>query len=69
MTTRLGERIATALASVQIFLEILGGCREVPETWSRRGWYHLAWGVWWAFLFMLFLAFSGRSTKFVYIDF
>ncbi|MFO0953283.1 MAG: hypothetical protein U0835_19425 [Isosphaeraceae bacterium] len=54
---------------LRTFLEVLGGAKAPPESLRRRAWFHVAWGVWWAALFFAVLAFSGRSTKFVYIDF
>ena len=57
------------LVRLQALLEVLGGARPAPETWQRHAWFHAAWGLWWAVLFLAVLAFSGRSTKFVYIDF
>jgi hypothetical protein len=50
-------------------LEILGGARAAPDRWQGRWWSHVLWGLWWAALLLALLAFCGRSTKFVYIDF
>lgn len=50
-------------------LEYLGGERDTPpEGWSLRP-NSLWWGVWWAILIALIVAFSGQTSKFIYIDF
>lgn len=47
-------------------LEVLGGARAPRRgTPGRR----VAWGVWWAILFLLLFAAMGRATKFIYVDF
>ena len=51
------------------FLEILGGAKPVPPKLSNSILNGLFFGVWWVVLFFIILAFSGRGTKFVYIDF
>jgi hypothetical protein len=50
-------------------LEILGGAEALPERLAKRRGAGVALGAWWAFLFLLVLAFAGRATKFVYVDF
>jgi hypothetical protein len=48
------------------WLETLGGALPfVPTTTGRA----VALGIWWATLLLLTLAFVGRATKFVYVDF
>jgi hypothetical protein len=47
-------------------LEVLGGSRPARFTTPARS---VALGVWWITLFLLTLAFAGRFTKFVYVDF
>ncbi|HLN03153.1 MAG TPA: hypothetical protein VK335_27935 [Bryobacteraceae bacterium] len=36
------------------------------QSWMRSP---LWWGIWWAILILLIVAFSGQSSKFIYIDF
>ena len=50
-------------------LEILGGAKPVPSKFSNTCLNEVLFGVWWVFLFLIVLAFSGRGIKFVYIDF
>jgi hypothetical protein len=51
-------------------LETLGGARPLPEIARRYPTVTaLALALWWLLLWILVLAASGRSTKFVYIDF
>jgi hypothetical protein len=50
-------------------LEVLGGAEALPERLAQKPGVPLALGAWWAFLFLLVLAFAGRATKFVYVDF
>ena len=51
-------------------LEYLGGATEAPgpevPQWMRGP---LFWGIWWAVMIFLVLAFSGQTSKFIYIDF
>jgi len=51
------------------WLEILGGARPLPQSWASRPLPPLALALWWLALFALALAFAGRNTKFVYVDF
>ena len=47
-------------------LEVLGGARRPRrDTPGSR----LAWGIWWAILFLAIYALMGRATKFIYVDF
>jgi hypothetical protein len=47
-------------------LELLSGARAPRrDTPARR----LAWGVWWAILFLAIFVAMGRATKFIYVDF
>jgi hypothetical protein len=55
--------------AIRATLETLGGVRTAPEAWQRRAAFHVLWGLWWFVLFLAVVAFSGRGTKFVYIDF
>ena len=52
------------------FLEYLGGVREEAPP-NLPAWMQgpLWWGIWWAVLILLVLAFSGQTSKFIYIDF
>jgi hypothetical protein len=50
-------------------LEVLGGARPVPATLSARPSLAVVRGLVWVALFLLTWAFSGRATKFIYIDF
>lgn len=54
------------IARLVACLEILGGARSARFTTPVRS---VALGVWWLALFLLTLAFAGRFTKFVYVDF
>ncbi len=51
-------------------MDYLGGVNEdLPVeslAWMRSP---LFWGLWWAVLVLLIAAFSGQSSKFIYIDF
>jgi hypothetical protein len=51
-------------------LEYAGGVTDEPPfpsvAWMKSG---LWWGIWWAVLILLVVAFSGQSSKFIYIDF
>lgn len=51
-------------------LEYAGGVLEDPPlkwmAWMKSP---LWWGIWWAVLLLLIVAFSGQSSKFIYIDF
>jgi hypothetical protein len=55
---------------MKTLLERLGGARpllgegQVPSLWACVGL-----SLWWVTLVLLVLAFVGRSTKFVYVDF
>jgi hypothetical protein len=48
------------------WLEQLGGARPAPVNSRGRA---VALGLWWLLLLLLTLAFAGRFTKFVYVDF
>ncbi len=61
--------IGRLASTLQIALETLGGVRPWPESWQSRGVFHILLGLWWAALFLAVVAFSGRSTKCIYIDF
>ena len=54
-------------ARIQAALEVLGGARPLPA--EKRVSVQLAVGAWWVVLFFLALAFVGRATKFIYVDF
>lgn len=50
--------------------EYAGGVLEDPPLpsldWMRSP---VLWGIWWAILILVIAAFSGQSSKFIYIDF
>jgi hypothetical protein len=50
-------------------LETLGGARPLPASLERHRPVSVALGFYWVGLLWLVIAFSGRGTKFVYIDF
>ena len=52
-----------------VWLEVLGGARQGPPALARKRWFPLALAVWWLVLLLLSVAFVGRSTKFIYVDF
>jgi hypothetical protein len=51
-------------------LEYLGGVTDEPAAYIPK-WMQgpVWWGIWWAILIFLVLAFSGQTSKFIYIDF
>lgn len=49
--------------------EYAGGARETPPEGWKLPLTSPLWGVWWAVLLALILAFSGQTSKFLYIDF
>ncbi|WNG33822.1 hypothetical protein F0U60_09395 [Archangium minus] len=55
--------------SVRNFLEVLGGARPPPERLASQPLFHLFLGVLWFAMFLTTLAFIGRATKFIYVDF
>jgi hypothetical protein len=58
------------LARLRATLEYLGGALEAPPAGSFRLVAHPATiGLVWAILLLLVVAFSGQSSKFIYIDF
>jgi hypothetical protein len=58
------------LQNVKAALEYASGVTEDPP-FARLDWMKspLWWGVWWAILIVAIVAFSGQSSKFIYIDF
>jgi hypothetical protein len=58
------------LNNLRAVLEYAGGVIDEPPfpsaSWMKSG---LWWGMWWAFLLLLIVVFSGQSSKFIYIDF
>jgi hypothetical protein len=52
-----------------VWLEVLGGARRGPPALIRQRWFPLALALWWLVLLLLSVAFVGRSTKFIYVDF
>ena len=54
------------IARIVSWLEVLGGSRPAR---FRTPVHSIALGVWWLALFLLTLAFAGRFTKFIYVDF
>jgi peptidoglycan/LPS O-acetylase OafA/YrhL len=55
--------------ATMFWLEVLGGARVPPRACVRRRWFPIALAVWWCLLLLLTVAFVGRSTKFIYVDF
>jgi hypothetical protein len=51
------------------WLEIAGGARPLPEAWRGTTLPAVVRAGWWLLLFVLAVAFAGRNTKFVYVDF
>jgi hypothetical protein len=51
------------------WLEYLNGAKDQPPPHfpTRHAWWLLA--IWWLFLLLLIAAFSGQSSRFIYIDF
>jgi len=50
--------------------EYAGGVQDdLPPAWLAWMRNPLWWGIWWAILILLIVAFSGQSSKFIYIDF
>ena len=62
--------IPQLLNDIKATLEYLGGVYEQPPI-RLPGWMQgpVWWGVWWAALILIVLAFSGQTSKFIYIDF
>jgi hypothetical protein len=58
-----------SLERVRNFLEVLGGARPPPESLATRPFFHLLLGALWFAMFLTTLAFIGRATKFIYVDF
>ena len=56
-------------AALVRWLEILSGSRRLPPELASRTGIAIARGCWWLVLLLLAWAFSGRTTKFVYVDF
>jgi hypothetical protein len=54
---------------IATWLEIAGGAKPLPTSLEKSHRVALARGAWWLFLFVIALAFAGRNTKFVYVDF
>ena len=55
--------------TIIVWLEVLSGARRPPPPVVRRRWFPLALAAWWVVLLLLSVAFVGRSTKFIYVDF
>jgi hypothetical protein len=54
------------MTKLVILLEYLGGVRPLPINTPFRA---VVLGLWWTALLVLTLLFSGRFSKFVYVDF
>jgi hypothetical protein len=58
------------LGQIRAVLDYIAGVGEDPPlpnlAWMKGP---LWWGLWWAVLILLIVAFSGQSSKFIYIDF
>jgi hypothetical protein len=50
-------------------LEVLGGAQPLPQALATRTSVAVLRGLLWVALALLVWAFSGRATKFIYIDF
>jgi hypothetical protein len=57
------------VARIMVWLEVLGGVRPFPPAFGRSSLYPLVLALWWVLLLVLSMAFVGRSTKFIYVDF
>ena len=59
-----------ALAAIRACLDFMGGVHTAPPPRMAR-WISnpIVWGIWWAFLMLVVLAFSGQASRFIYIDF
>lgn len=59
----------TRIVRVFFWLEVLGGARSIPGRLgnTRLWWFILP--LWWMILLIATVAFVGRSTKFIYVDF
>ena len=59
--------VVLGLQKIRSVLEHLGGMEDRPTPgWMNHA---LFWGIWWAALVLIILAFSGQTSKFIYIDF
>ncbi len=58
----------TAIERSIDWLEYLGGAKNLPPEPAKQlpAWF---WGIWWALLLVMAIAFSGQASKFIYIDF
>jgi hypothetical protein len=54
------------ISSLVVWLEVLGGARPWPSPTLARS---VRQGLWWLCLLLCTLAFAGRYSKFVYVDF
>ena len=54
------------MEQVIVLLETLGGVRPLERYTASRA---VSLGCWWFVLLLATLAFAGRNTKFVYVDF
>jgi hypothetical protein len=54
----------TGATRIKQVLETLGGARPLEERVPGP-----VIGLWWCFLFLVVIAFAGRTAKFVYVDF
>ncbi|MBC8137722.1 MAG: hypothetical protein H8F28_17720 [Fibrella sp.] len=50
-------------------VDYLTGATDVAPSGFKVSLSSPLWGVYWAFLILLILIFSGQSSKFIYIDF
>jgi hypothetical protein len=57
------------LRQLGALLEVLGGARPLPDGLSERTSVAVLRGLSWVVFLLLAWAFSGRATKFIYIDF
>jgi hypothetical protein len=62
----------TLPTKLQLFMricEMAGGAQPWPARLGGRWSSALVQGLWWVTLFLMALAFAGRNSKFIYIDF
>ncbi|MEK6705587.1 MAG: hypothetical protein AABZ06_07345 [Bdellovibrionota bacterium] len=57
------------LNKLKTTLEIMNGAEDFPQRYEKYIWIPIIRGIYWTVLIFIVLAFIGRSTKFIYIDF
>lgn len=61
-------RIERSAKVLKQFAEYLGGSLDVAPK-LIFGVHSISWGFWWGVLLLVIFAFSGQTSKFIYIDF